>query len=1680
VDTYPCPACGGVADADGCRSCGRPYDPTAAALARLNQSIKGIEDEDRRLADGQSELAERRARLQAERVALINTIAQRLATESARAGETARDTAARIPSQADAATTDTASVYAEPADAAPRVAPAPSRATDSRRYPSADRPPQRTPPRAAPPPGHTTRTYPSQALPPEDDSGAETSPRQAQNTLLTLGGVLVGLAAIIITAVFYTTTATGGRAVILAISTTVALSLALLLARRRLTATAETIAGIGLLLVALDGYAAYSGNLAGLRAVPPPLYSAVLLAMVAAVAAAFRLATHLRAPQFATLLAVQPLLPLVAVYLKLGPNGFAAVFAVVAALNLASVLILNQDPSLLLRGRMLRSAQVRRSGAAPTRAAWPRMLRELAWVLFGATLAASVGLSLAGLAKASTVTGALAAAVPLLLAAAVGVAGGRVSGRRRLREIGAGAAALAVIVAVTGVNYQALPEYTLILTAALATAIAVVAGFLPERERRGPQLGSLIGAALSALVVTVSAGHTAFATVRASITPAVWHADLAGYAERVHTSNWQYPATALLLAILAVAATPPSWRVDAAALGGCVFVFAAPGTGELAWWAVPVFAVAVSGACTASSLYSEHGRSALIRSGAGTLLGLYAVATSLARPELTAVVCWLLTAVAIGAATAAARQPSRFGPYADQVADAAGGAAAFTLPIAVGTMASIAGAPARVLLPLTMLATAAGALAAALAQVAARRPRTAFAGGSIAAALGCLILSLRVDGAALADVGLAVLLLAAAGVTAASRAFELSAGGLIEGVRAVPEAVSALVDSVDGHIDRPEPPPGRKLPSIDGITLGAALGTAALIVAMARLLAVAVPGIGLVTTTLMVLIVSLGVRALPADWRRGSQLGAGVVGGATALVTAGVATVEAARVVVANAPFWAADLSHWRAYVGAFAPYGWQVPATLLLAGAAALALLPHPVGTDVGFVAACFAGLAAPASFGLGWAAPIVISGLLGIAAGVSAALVGPHDLPESGRGTGDVGGLAGVAHRRLALAGVLGLYATAAALGTPGSTALVLSAVLAVGVIVASIAQARSALPRRVTATVLATNPPTVLPVIAPAVPPVVAGVAAAASLVAAPGAAATIALASGAGRTGILGAALVLAAFGVIVLAAFRAAQVRWGIYPALAVGLAALTVAIAAQPGGPDAQVWAAAAALVAVTAASTLRVDLAGAAARGLGVPGAPLPDPEQEPAEAPALRDRTSGARSTLGVIVVTAGPAFVLAAIASGPAWLTALFGPYRTLRQVWQGYVVAPVPQDAAYAMVTLILLTLAAATVALTLGGRRYLLAAVLPPLAALALLAPTAVGAPRPATTWVALAIAMLTGLGAALSPPTLPNATRLLRGTAGIVCAVAGAAGLADSLATRSGTLAAIALVLLAAAAAATLGRDPAVRMVAWLVAAAAAFGLPVTALAAAGQSLLPAAFGLLAVCALLIGAAFRLARTAARRPEAGVVELCACLGAAFALLLTLQSPRHAAAVLTVCGLLLGAAALRRDRPADRRQWLVRAALGAEVAACWLLLYSVGVGLTEAYTLPFAAVALLAGALELRRRHDLSSWAAYGPALVGGFLPSVALVLVGQDPGWRWVTLFVAAIATVIVGSVRRRQAPVITGAAVAVGIALIEMIRLLIQGQIAGAVLVAVAGVVLIVFGAVSEQRLRGALRKMS
>src|SRR5690606_27811426 len=157
-----------------------------------------------------------------------------------------------------------------------------------------------------------------------------------------------------------------------------------------------------------------------------------------------------------------------------------------------------------------------------------------------------------------------------------------------------------------------------------------------------------------------------------------------------------------------------------------------------------------------------------------------------------------------------------------------------------------------------------------------------------------------------------------------------------------------------------------------------------------------------------------------------------------------LALIEAGRVISAATPLWAVDLGSWSERATSWAPFGWQVPASLLLAAAAAWALLPTPIGGDVAFVTLALAGLSAPAALSLSWWTPIAIAGTLAALAGLRAALLPPEQAVVAAR-------------RRLGLAGVLGLYAVAAAALRPAATATALAGVVVIGVIVAATAQLR-----------------------------------------------------------------------------------------------------------------------------------------------------------------------------------------------------------------------------------------------------------------------------------------------------------------------------------------------------------------------------------------------------------------------------------------------------------------------------------------------------------------------------------------------------------------------------------------------------------------------------------------------
>jgi hypothetical protein len=123
---------------------------------------------------------------------------------------------------------------------------------------------------------------------------------------------------------------------------------------------------------------------------------------------------------------------------------------------------------------------------------------------------------------------------------------------------------------------------------------------------------------------------------------------------------------------------------------------------------------------------------------------------------------------------------------------------------------------------------------------------------------------------------------------------------------------------------------------------------------------------------------------------------------------------------------------------------------------------------------------------------------------------------------------------------------------------------------------------------------------------------------------------------------------------------------------------------------------------------------------------------------------------------------------------------------------------------------------------------------------------------------------------------------------------------------------------------------------------------------------------------------------------------------------------------------------------------------------------------EAYTLPFAAVALLAGLIELRQRPHLGSWVAYGPALVAAFVPTTAVVLTSDTADVREVLLLLGGVATLIFGSMRQQQAPVIVGAVVTA----ISAIHFTIT-QVGPYYVVFPIGVILLILGASNENRRR-------
>ncbi|MFG1997161.1 SCO7613 C-terminal domain-containing membrane protein [Actinoplanes sp. NPDC048988] len=357
-----------------------------------------------------------------------------------------------------------------------------------------------------------------------------------RNALFILGGLLLAVAAIVFTAVAWAQFGIGGRAVLLAGFTGVALAVPPAAARRGLTATAETFAAVGFLLTLLDGYAAWHVNLLGVADGSGWGYSAAVFAVTGAVAAGYEHFTGLVAPRYAALLVAQPVVPLLVAVAEPGLTGWAFAFVGVAALDVA----------VLATGR----------------------LRLAATVAGGVAVVAAGVCALIGLASDEP----FGAAAALVAAALAVVTGAVVARRRTARAIATSLLLVAFVVAAGRVTAVLSPAGWLVDVAAVVVVAALFA--------------SLIGARIAALSVAAVLGIAVFVVTVDQVTMA--------------RADWSVPVALALLVAAAIVLVPAGRRGPGAVLGAyavlvdaVVLALAHAGVSVLEAYTLPTASVAL-------------------------------------------------------------------------------------------------------------------------------------------------------------------------------------------------------------------------------------------------------------------------------------------------------------------------------------------------------------------------------------------------------------------------------------------------------------------------------------------------------------------------------------------------------------------------------------------------------------------------------------------------------------------------------------------------------------------------------------------------------------------------------------------------------------------------------------------------------------------------------------------------------------------------------------------------------------------------------------------------------------------------------------------------------------------------------------------------------------------------------
>ncbi|MFF6910087.1 SCO7613 C-terminal domain-containing membrane protein [Streptomyces sp. NPDC012389] len=347
------------------------------------------------------------------------------------------------------------------------------------------------------------------------------APRSAQNVLLTLGGLLLTVAAVAFTLVSWGSMGIGGRSAVLALVTLAALAAPAVLLRRKLAATAEALAALALALTLLDVYAVH--------AVAAPdadglTFTAVASAVLAALWTAYGLALgklHLPLP--------------------------AAVFFVQWPLLLGAWAV--GAPAIVVGWALLVTAAL--DGAI---ALWGKGLGVRVTAGIGLAVMGSAAL-LTGLGESLTADGPLGAVLPgalLLTAAVVALAGAR-RAPNGYAQVGGAVAGLAAVAAVGGVLRAAVPgtwNVPVYLLCGLAL-LSVVRARLPRSAGRGVLAAA--GAVVAGALVWALPPVAAVLLGPVQLVAEVWAGSPDGFRGALGASmGWSQMATApVVLAVVA-------------------------------------------------------------------------------------------------------------------------------------------------------------------------------------------------------------------------------------------------------------------------------------------------------------------------------------------------------------------------------------------------------------------------------------------------------------------------------------------------------------------------------------------------------------------------------------------------------------------------------------------------------------------------------------------------------------------------------------------------------------------------------------------------------------------------------------------------------------------------------------------------------------------------------------------------------------------------------------------------------------------------------------------------------------------------------------------------------------------------------------------------------------------------